>query len=142
MNNGYSVLWFLIYYLTGAYFGKFQKEFNGIIKIIHNIIGILVFYFSTILCFYFSNYSIDNIKGFLKLKIISILKQLFILRTSSVPMISQSISISLLLTQMNYNRYFAKIITFLGPFTFGIYLIHTNPVVLENVIRKLFVNES
>ena len=35
MNYGYSVIWFLIYYLTWAYFGKFQKEYNGIKKIIN-----------------------------------------------------------------------------------------------------------
>ena len=57
------------------------------------------------------------------MKIISILKELFAIRIYLLPMISQSISITLLLTQIKYNKYFAKIITYIGPLTFGIYLI-------------------
>ena len=34
MNSGYSVIWLLIYYLTGAYFGKFKTQYNRIEKII------------------------------------------------------------------------------------------------------------
>jgi hypothetical protein len=33
MNEGKSVIWFIIYYLTGAYLGISKKEYNGIKKI-------------------------------------------------------------------------------------------------------------
>jgi hypothetical protein len=102
MNNGYSVIWLLIFYLIGAYFGKFKKEYIGIKKIILIIIYAFVFYFSTYLCFYFSYYPIYNIEASFKMKVMKKLKQLFVLKVSSFPMILQSISITLLLTQLNY----------------------------------------
>ena len=48
MNGGYSVIWFLIFYSTGAYFGKFKKDKGLCKKIIYNIlyINILLFYIS------------------------------------------------------------------------------------------------
>jgi len=142
MNNGYSVLWFQIYYITGAYLGKYKNEYKGTKKIAFCIIYLFVFYYSTFLCFNISNYSLDNSRGYLKTKIIIILKRLFVLRISSLPMILQSISIVLLFTQIKYNQYFAKITTFLGPFTFGIYLIHINPIFKNNIIKHLFQKES
>jgi len=141
MNKGYSVIWLLIFYITGAYFGKFRKEYNGIKRIIFIIICILIFSLSTYFCFYFKYYSPDNQKDFLKMKIMKILKQLFILRISSFPMILQSIFLVLLLTQIKYNKYLTKIIVFLGPLTFGVYIIHMHPIVLNHIIRKSFDKE-
>jgi surface polysaccharide O-acyltransferase-like enzyme len=141
MKNGYSVLWFQIYYITGAYFGKYNNEFNGTKKIAFFIIYLFAFYYSTDLCFKISN-SLNNSKEDFKAKIMIILKRLFVLRISSFPMILQSISIILLFPQIKYNEYFAKIIAFLGPFTFGIYLIHTDPIFKNNIIKQLFQKES
>lgn len=90
MNEGKSVIWFIIYYLTGAYFGIFKKEYNGIKKIFLIIICILIFSFSTYICFYFSQ----------KRESIICLKNFFSLRISSFPMILQSISITSLLTHI------------------------------------------
>ena len=142
MNVGHSVIWLIIFYLTGTYFGKFRKEYNGIYKIIYIIICVFVFYFSTYFCFYFSNYLLNNSKGFLKIKVMKILKQLFILRINSLPMILQSISLTLLLTQIKYNKFFCKIITFLGPLTFGIYIIHMHQIFQKYILQKLFEKEQ
>lgn len=134
MNYGYSVLWLLIYYITGAYIEIYKKEYHGIKnKITLFIIYIFVFNFSTYLCFKLAYYQ----KGYLK-----ILKRVFAIRINSFPMIIQSISITLLLTQIKYNKYLAKIITFLGPLTFGIYLVHENPIFRNNVIKQLFIKDS
>ena len=131
MNEGKSVIWFIIYYLTGAYMGIFKKEYNGIKKIFLILICILIFSFSTYICFYFS----------LKGEAINCLKNLFSLRISSFPMILQSISITLLLTHIKYNKYLAKIITFSGPLTFGVYLIHMHPIILNIITEKLYLKK-
>ena len=53
----------------------------------------------------------------------------------------QSISIILFLLQINYNKYFGKITSFLGTLIFGVYLIHNNNNV-KNSLNYLFDNES
>ena len=66
------------------------------------------------------------------------LKQIFVQRISSVPMILQSISVLLFLTQIKYNKYLVKIITFIGPLTFGVYLMHDHILIRTFIIRNLF----
>ena len=55
--------------------------------------------------------------------------------------IIQSITICLFFLQIHYNKYIAKIICFFGPLAFGIYLIHENKIIRDNVMRKLFINQ-
>jgi len=126
MNGGYSVIWFLIFYSTGAYFGKFKKDRGLRKKIIYNIIYILIFYYSTILCFNLPNYPVNKENLNFRDKFIIFLRYLFITRISAIPMILQSIALMLFITNISYNRILAKIIIFIGPLTFGIYLIHDN----------------
>ena len=57
-------------------------------------------------------------------------------------MILQSISIILFITTIKYNKYIAKIITFFGPLTYGVYLIHDNNIIRAKYIVKIFNNYS
>ena len=56
-------------------------------------------------------------------------------------MIIQTISVVLLFTQINYLKILAKIISFFGPLTFGIYLIHNHNFIKTNIIGKLFTKD-
>ena len=144
LNQGYSILWLLIFYITGAYFGKFNKNNNCIKKVIKIIICILIFYYSTYLCIKLPNYPInyyDNKKR-IKNKVIIFLKSIFIMRVNSLTMILQSLSVMVFLTIINYNKYIARIITFVGPLTFGIFLIHENEMIRTIMIRGIFKNYS
>jgi len=136
MNGGYSVIWFLIFYSTGAYFGKFKKDRGLLKKIIYNIIYILIFYYSTILCFNLRNYPVNKENPSFRDKFIIFLRSLFITRISAIPMILQSITLMLFITNISYNKILAKIITFIGPLTFGVYLIHDNP----QIRHKFMIN--
>ena len=40
--------------------------------------------------------------------------------------------------QLNYNKYIAKIISFLAPLAFGVYLIHENNILKQNVLKYTF----
>ena len=144
LNKGYSVLWLLIFYITGAYFGKFNKNNNVIKKEIKIIIYILIFYYSTYLCIKLPNYPINyySNKQRIKNKIKIFLNSIFIMRVNSFAMILQSLSIMLFLTIINYNKYIAKIITFIGPLTFGIFLIHENNMIRKIMISNIFENYS
>ena len=137
MKGGYSVIWFLIFYSTGAYFGKFKKDRGLLKKIIYNIIYILIFYYSTILCFNLPNYPVNINNPNFKDKFIIFLRYLFITRISALPMILQSISIMLFITNVSYNEILAKIITFIGPLTFGVYLIHDNLKIRAKIMRDI-----
>ena len=57
-------------------------------------------------------------------------------------MILQSISIILFITTIKYNKYIAKIITFFGPLTYGVYLIHDNNIIRAKYIINIFNNYS
>ena len=51
MHRGYSIVWYLIFYATGAYFGKYKEDRTLFKNIIYNIIYKIIFYYSTKLCF-------------------------------------------------------------------------------------------
>ena len=78
----------------------------------------------------------------MKNKIIIFLKSIFITRVDSFTMILQSLSIMLFLTIINYNKYISKIITFIGPLTFGIFLIHENEMLRKIIITNIFESYS
>ena len=54
----------------------------------------------------------------------------------------QSISIIFFLMQINYNKYLGKIISFIGTLTFGVYLIHYDKYIRDDILSKLFDNEK
>ena len=56
-------------------------------------------------------------------------------------MILQSISLTLLFTYIKYNKYLVKIIIFIGPLTFGVYLIHMHKIIIRIIIEKLYLTE-
>ena len=60
---------------------------------------------------------------------------------NSLLKIIQSITVCLFFLQIHYNKYIAKIICFFGPLSFGIYLIHTNHIFIDNVVHKFFKNQ-
>ena len=69
------------------------------------------------------------------------LKGILTERFDSFLKIAQSISVCLFFMQISYNKYIAKIICFLGPLVFGIYLIHAHPLINDNVLKHIFDNE-
>ena len=139
MNNGNSVLWLLIFYICGTYIGKYNSECYGKRKIIYCLTCIIIFICSDYISYkmHFNEYIME--KGFIS-KILIFIKSITVIRINSIPMILEAISITLFLMQLKYNKYIAKIITFIGPLTFGILLIHDNTILKENVIRRLFNN--
>ena len=142
LNDGYSFIWLIISYFTGAFIGKYKNNYIEKKKFIAFPILIIIFIFSTIACFRLKYYQTEKLKDSNFKKIIIILKNLFKMRINSVPMILQSISLVLLVMNIPYNKYIGKIICFFGPLTFGIYLIHDNELIRGIIIRNLFAKES
>lgn len=130
LNSGYSVIWFIISYITGAFIGKYKYNYIEKKKFITFPILVMIFIFSTFICYILQYYKIP------------ILKNIFTMRINSFPMILQSISIILLVININYNKYIGRIICFFGPLTFGIYLIHEHELIKGTFIRNIFSKES
>ena len=128
-NSGYSIIGLLLFYIIGVYL---EKYFIGNYKSkIFFIIYILLYVTSSYLCYFLTIY-----KGyFLGIKI---LKNLFPCRISSIPNMLQSICIILIFTQIKYNKYLGKVISFFGPLTFGIYLNHTHKYIIKIYFPLLF----
>ena len=142
IGSGYSTVWLSICFIMGAYLGKFKPNYNGFKKFIFCILYLNIYYYSTYFCYKITFYPMQNISGYYKTKFMSYLKQMFVGRINAVPMIFQSICVLLFFTQIKYNKYLAKIITFIGPLTFGVYLIHEHPLIRSNIIRNLFSKDS
>ena len=141
LRKGNSVLWFLVLYITGGYIGKYKIDCKGIKKFIYCLICIIIFIISTLWNYYLPKYSIDKVKGYFIKKLILILKLLSCDVNNSFPKILQTISLSLFLLQIKYNKYISKIISFFGPLTFGVYLIHDNHYIRSNQIANIFKKE-
>ena len=145
LAGGYSILGLLIFYLTGSYIGKYRISYIGIKKVLFCLLCIILFIFATLFCYKIQYYKITT-NNYYKIKFILILKKLFVKRISSLPMIIQTNSIILFLMQIKYNKYIAKIISFIGPLTFGVYIIHCHPLLkwnfFGNMIKKEMKNMS
>ena len=50
-------------------------------------------------------------------------------------MVIQTFSIIIFISQINFHEYLSKIITFIGPLTFDVYLIHENHYVRSSYIK-------
>ena len=133
-SSGYSVLGLLMFYIIGAYLGKYIIIKNT--NLFFHIIYLIIYISSSYLCYYLSFY--NGIKA--KLIIIIKLKQLFSLRINSIAMIIQGISLTLIFSRIKYNKYLSKIFIFLGPLTLGVYLIHCHHYIINFEFPKLFKN--
>jgi surface polysaccharide O-acyltransferase-like enzyme len=142
ISSGYSSIWLLICFIMGAYFGKFKYNYHGFKNLIFCILYLIIFYYSTYFCYNITFYPMQNVSGYYKTIFMIYLKQIFVGRISSFPMILQSISVLLFFTQIKYNKKLAKIIIFIGPLTFGVYLIHEHPLIRAHIIRNLFSKDS
>lgn len=104
MNYGYSCLWLVIYFITGSYIGKYHKIYKGIKKIFFCIGCLITYILSSFLCCKLHYYTVMEMNN-RKLKLLLILKNIFIPRINSLPMILQSLSLTLFFLQINYNIY-------------------------------------
>ena len=139
IRQGNSISYFLIIYITGAYFGKYliNKSYKGIKKYMFYFINLFIYIFSSLFCYFWTLVNIDEQKGF-KMVLSRIFSRLFVFSRSSFTIILQTLSIALSFTQIKFNKYISKVISFFGPMIFGVYLIHDNKIIRYNIINNIF----
>ena len=126
LNNGHCPMALLIYYIIGTYLGKYIiiNETN----ILTHLIYLTLYISSSFLSYYFSTFNKNNTKVIHKKQNLIILqfKNIFNLRINSITRYIQGISLTLIFSRIKYNKYICKIVSFIGPLTFSVYLIHCN----------------
>ena len=125
--DGYSGIWLIELFLVGAYFGKY-----GFPKFLQKKFG-LIFYFGCVIIAWSSRILIEYL---VNNKDIS--SQYFYLASYTSPFIVLS-SIGLLaaFSQMNIKNPFKKVIAFLAPSMFTVYIAQTQPLLWTNFIKDL-----
>ena len=142
INKGFSVLWLLIFYISGAYFGKYKTKFFETKQFYYFLINFLIYVFTSILYYIIYNYETNSLNIDIKLRIIIILKHVLTENYDSNLKVIQSISVISFMSQINYNKYLGNIISSIGNLIFGVYLIHNNKCIKEDIINNLFNNEK
>ena len=136
-NNGHSSFTLLTYYVYGCYINKyiFSKNIIIVYRILICILCTIVFIIASLM-----TYNI-NIKNSFP-NISQNIKNIFKVETNSFPMILQVFSITIFIAQIQFNKYISQIITFVGPLTFDIYIIHENSYIHNHYIIKIFNGKS
>ena len=141
INEGHSMIWLLTYYITGAYIGKYQVNYLGLKKYIFCFLCILIYIFSSYLYIKANNDQQFLGKGNYQKQLAVIIREILTVKYDSILIIAQSITTCLFFLQIKFNKYIAKIICFLGPLSFGIYLIHIHPLLIDNTLRHILDKE-
>ena len=127
--NGFSYIWLLILYFYGSYFGRFRKDNHNFTKI-----------FFIILCS-----GIISITAFLRNMIIIYRlrhnKNVILMRVEYTSPSSVIISICFICIFSNLDiksKFIQKLISFLAPLTYGVYLIHNHSIIFHYVIKPYY----
>ena len=100
MKLGFSLIWLLTFYITGAYIGKHIIIFSGVKKYIFCLICFILYLFSNYLFFFVHNNTLNLENKFYKRKIMIFLKQILTERYDSILKVIQSICICLFFLQI------------------------------------------
>ena len=117
-NKGYSALWLALVYFIGGYIGKYREDF----KLAPSLcVGI-----------YFGAVVLTLLEKLLAQKSV-------LVGYTTPTIVACSIVLILLFSSLKCNRG-KRVIAFLSPLTFGVYLIHVNPLVWVNFMKDRFVD--
>jgi hypothetical protein len=142
MKGGCSTIWLLCLYIIGAYIGKFNVVYIGKERYIFSFIYLFIFLLLCSIHNKYHNYTISGFIGNYKIKLVNFIQRLISSEIFCVIKTTQAIFITLFFLQLKYNEYLSKFITFFGPLTFGVYLIHFHKIVRKKYLCKILDGES
>lgn len=128
VNNGYSVAWLIILYLVG---GIIKKHYI-VIKLKKRVLfgGYLLSVIITLLSKLIIEYLAKEIT-------FTLLGSNFLMNYNSPTMVWAGVSLLLIFSNIKVDK-LIKPIVFVAPVTFGVYIIHTHPIVWKNLITNRF----
>ena len=129
LNNGYCYVWLIILYFFGSYFGRFNNKSHNYNKFLIALVCVFIIliaaYFRNVLLIYkleHYNYH-DNM----------------LVEYTCPSYVIISICFIIMFSKLNVKSNISqKIISFFGPLTFGIYLLHNHVLVRNNIIERKY----
>lgn len=130
-KNGYSMIWLMILYLFGAYFHKYK------INCLHSSKKYIALYIVNVLLAFLSKYILEKVTFFIFGS--PSLGNTFI-HYNSLFIVFSAFGLFLLFVNLNIkHNLLIKAIKLFSPLTFSVYLIHTHPLVFNNILHNSFV---
>lgn len=130
LSKGYSPWWLLVLYLLGGYIRK-----HGLFEKAKKLTLALVFFASVTLA-WLSRIVIRHVTQaiFGEAKVTNMWVSYL-----SVFILLSAVSLFLLFKRISFGIRYRKIISFLVPLSFSVYLIHTNQLIFDNVLNDSFM---
>lgn len=128
-NNGYSLLWLAALWLVGAYCKKYH------IALQHRRRTFALWFCAAILFTWLSQYGIGR---FTANRWGASMESDFFIRYTSPTILLASVALLLLFARLRLRGLWEKAAVFLSPMAFGVYLIHTQPLVWANLMKDRF----
>ena len=131
-NNGYSAIWLLSLYIFG---GAIKKA--DLFKKVKAYVMLLMYFVMIILTWLYKLYVDYHNLNFQSQKIENLL-----VKYTSPTILLAAIFLVAFFSKLKVAPLWAKVIGVIAPVSFGVYLIHENPVTSNNIISKIFVDFS
>ena len=129
LYDGYSAFWLMTMYIIGGYVKKYGIMINL------SKIKLMLVYLSQILLTW--GWKIGNENVLFEIKGEMETPDKFI-RYTSPTLVVAAIALLVLFMKIDIKRFFGKIVKFMAPMAFSVYLIHDNPLVRMNVMYGRF----
>lgn len=135
-NGGYSGLWLMILYVIGAYIRKYNVFSRLSTAMAFSGYGamILITWAYTCLREYLP-LRFPNSLQYVRLVVANVNLQTYI----SPTILFAAIFLLTAFRKMNLSKYAVRIVGFLSPLAFSVYLIHTHPLIWKHLMENLFV---
>lgn len=133
LGAGYSALWLIILYVCGGYIRKYgllkkiKRHRTGVFLLLY-LFSITVTWCSKFLLEVYSERFFGEKTG------VDIL-----INYQSITMLASSIFLLLAFEKINFGAAFTKIVAFLSPLAFSVYLIHVQHFVFEKILKDRFL---
>lgn len=129
-KGGYSCTWLIVLYLLGACICKFEL-YNKVSKI-----QAILWYFVFVIITWVSKYAIRN---FTNLVVGTSFWENTLVQYISPTILGSAVCLLAFFSQLKCGKNMKRIIAFITPAIFGVYLLHVQPIVFEQIFQDKFL---
>lgn len=134
LDDGYSLMWLMVLYLVGGFISKYKISKNM------SFFKCLVLYFSGICLTYISKVGIELLYRCIGVGYVN--SNIFI-NYVAITMVASAIGLILFFSKLNIsNKLIIKLISIVSPLTLGVYLIHSHPMIYDEILYDAFSDFS